>query len=227
MPEVSPLLSAAAGLAVGALVVWFWSRRRLSESLRRHERQLEHALTEARTDPLTGLWNRRAFDEQLALQAAVARRYDSGCAVVLIDIDELKAINDCFGHAFGDAALCRLAALLQSGSREADFAARFGGDEFAVLLPQTEARGALCVAFRFLTSLGEAETDGATKGAHGAAAVSSVLRASFGVAAILPDESATELLRRADHALYRAKQAGGNRIWWHNGREAEACAGER
>jgi diguanylate cyclase (GGDEF)-like protein len=226
MPDALPLVTAIAGLAVGALAAWLGSRRARRALCRRHEHELQQALTAARTDPLTGLWNRRAFDEQLARETAVARRYDSGCAVVLIDIDELKAINDRHGHAFGDAALCRLADRLQSGSREADLAARFGGDEFALLLPQTDVHGAVCVALRFLKSLSEAEPAAATPGAAKARDVASGLRASLGVAAFLPDESAAELLRRADQALYGAKQAGGRQVWWHNGREAEQCPGD-
>jgi diguanylate cyclase (GGDEF)-like protein len=243
MPDVLPLLTAIAGVALGALAAWLWSRRALRALSLHHEQQLQQALTAARTDPLTGLWNRRAFDEQLARETAIARRYDSGCAVLLIDIDELKSINDGFGHAVGDAALRRLADGLQSGSREADFAARFGGDEFALLLPQTDVAGALCVAFRFLKSLNDAQAAAAIPGAGKAGtgkagtgkagtgkagtgksgAAASVPRASLGVAALLPDESAAELLRRADLALYGAKQAGGGQVWWHNGREAGKC----
>jgi diguanylate cyclase (GGDEF)-like protein len=209
------------------LAAWLWSRRTLAAQRQRHEHALDFARTEARTDALTGLWNRRAFDEQLALQAAIARRYDSACAVVLIDIDELKSLNDRFGHSSGDAALRRLAAVLESALREADFAARFGGDEFAVLLPQTDVPGAVCVALRLLASLNESESNPSAADEDDSAANVPILRASLGIAAILPDESATDLLRRADKALYSAKQAGGHRVWWHDGRVAVECRSDR
>ncbi len=101
------------------------------------------ALAEQATrDYLTGLYNRRFFDETLADHVAAANRYDRELALVLFDLDDFKSINDKAGHAAGDEALRQLASLLETTARKADIICRYGGDEFAVLLPETGKREA-------------------------------------------------------------------------------------
>ena len=160
--------------------------------------RLEH---QAFHDPLTGLANRALFADRL--EHALQRRdgHSQAVAVIFLDLDDFKIVNDTLGHSAGDELLCAVARRLQSALRPADTAARFGGDEFAVLLEETgEQHTVLSVAQRVLGvlsptfALGEREV---------------TLRASLGVAiASSSDESASELLRRADVAMYRAKRRG-------------------
>src|SRR4029077_8876854 len=122
------ILAGLTGLALGIFLGWKLSHRLLSLRLSEQQRALERAQSEARTDPLTGLWNRKAFDEHLATLTAVSRRYGTPLSIVLFDVDDLKQINDQHGHAAGDAALVHFANVLCDSSRAADFLARVGGD---------------------------------------------------------------------------------------------------
>jgi diguanylate cyclase (GGDEF)-like protein len=215
MPDLLLLLSTAGGLVIGAIAGWLWAQKRNQREQARSKLALQQALGEARTDPLTKLWNRRAFDEQLAIQTAVAQRYDTPCALILIDIDDLKAVNDRAGHSAGDAALQQLADLLRDSSRSADLAMRLGGDEFALILPQTDLAGALIVATRIVERVAVTRRETTTGGA-----APLELRVSLGVAAHLRDEATADLVTRADQALYNAKHAGGHRIYMHDGEVA-------
>lgn len=212
MPDLLLLASTAGALMVGALAGWIFAQRRIADERNRWQQTLQLSLDEARTDHLTQLWNRRAFDEQLAIQTAVAERYGTPCAVILIDIDDLKSINDLAGHHAGDAVLKQLAELLRDGSRAADLAMRLGGDEFALLLPQTDLPGALVVAARILERVSDAQ-----RGTTPSGALLPELRTSLGVAAHHREESAADLVKRADRALYHAKQTGGHRVCAHDG----------
>ena len=199
-------------MALGAGLGWWWARRRFDVVFRCQQQALETALAEARIDPLTAIGNRKAFEESLSIQVAISRRYQTPCALVLIDVDDLKAINDRGGHAAGDEALRRMAGLLRSTLRESDLLMRLGGDEFALILPHTELVGAQAAASRLVSQLsgpGERSLDGGGG--------SRVLKASLGVAELRPDESADDLVSRADQAQYAAKRAGGNRICVHDG----------
>jgi diguanylate cyclase (GGDEF)-like protein len=144
----------------------------------------------ASTDPLTLLPNRRSWDEQLAREIARARRSGAPLSVALIDLDALKAVNDEFGHLAGDALLQDSARAWQAQTRTEDFLARYGGDEFAVLLPGCPLPEAVVVIDRI-----RAATPGTT--------------CSAGVAEWVPGEPELELLHRADQRLYAAKRAGG------------------
>jgi diguanylate cyclase (GGDEF)-like protein/PAS domain S-box-containing protein len=175
-------------------------RKALEEEL---ERLSQH-------DALTGLFNRRRFEEELRRQLAYTNRYGSGGALLLIDVDRFKQINDSLGHAAGDRALCQIAALLQDNLRASDVVARdadpvvarLGGDEFVVLLPEADEAGARAVADRLTTLMRESTLtiDGREVS----------LGISVGVAPFdeygRPGE--IELLAAADRAMYEAKAAG-------------------
>lgn len=158
--------------------------------------ELEQAERLALTDVLTGIGNRRAFAEQLRRELARARRTHAPLAVVLIDLDDFKAINDRYSHAAGDHALRLAARAVRQVTRQEDFVARTGGDEFAVLLPGTHVELARTIGERIRTRFAELGGNGPQ------------LRLSFGVA-VLGDESSSAhaLLASADRELYRDKAA--------------------
>ncbi len=171
-------------------------------------RQLEEQLRElARTDALTGLFNRRAFEERLEEEWRRALRTGSAFGLLTLDVDFFKQFNDHFGHGAGDACLREVAELLRQDRRATDFAARTGGEEFALLLPETELAGALVVAEGIRARL-EAAGIVHPNSPHG------VVTASIGVAAFRPQvtESVADLLGASDQAMYEAKRAGRNRV---------------
>jgi diguanylate cyclase (GGDEF)-like protein len=170
-------------------------------------KRLEQRLRQLAThDPLTGLLNRGAFDAELARSIAFARRYDSAAALVLLDIDHFKYINDTYGHAVGDATLRRVADILQRRLRQTDVLGRLGGDEFGLILTGTPAVTALGVADACLEVI-RADTS-LYPGGH-------VIRltASIGLTAIHPAGDATpeDIPKRADIAMYEAKETGRDR----------------
>ncbi|HYS79203.1 MAG TPA: diguanylate cyclase [Anaeromyxobacteraceae bacterium] len=184
-------------------------KARIERTLRltRRETQLQ-AL--ARTDPLTGLANIRAFRARLAEEVKRARRYHTSLTCVMVDLDNLKPLNDQLGHVAGDAAIEAVAEVIRRELRETDFAARYGGDEFVILLPHTSAGEARVLAERVQVRLRDAgpEVEGRPV----------PLTASFGIAALdeTPDDDpAGTLVRRADAALYAAKRAGRARVVSH------------
>jgi diguanylate cyclase (GGDEF)-like protein len=150
---------------------------------------------EARTDSLTGLLNRRAFRERLEAELVRSRRTGEPVALVVVDADHFKTVNDHRGHAAGDAVLARLGDVLREAARGTDAVARIGGEEFAIVLAGTDAAGADALAARV----------------HAALAATGELTVSAGVAETAPGGDADILLRRADDALYAAKRAGRNR----------------
>ena len=160
----------------------------------------------ARTDPLTKLSNRRGFRELLDLELERARRGDAPMTLLVGDIDHFKEVNDRSGHHVGDAALQRVARLLERGKRQIDGAARVGGEEFALILPDTDDQGAFVIAERLRCDLRE-EFSGDTV----------AITISFGVASYPQQgETAASLLRAADEALYAAKESGRNRTMLHS-----------
>jgi len=181
---------------------------RLQEQLAAEVERLQAAKAElqrlANTDPLTALCNRRAWFDRGAAELDRARRYQRPLSVLMADLDRFKALNDTFGHAAGDEVLQRFASLLKSQCRNSDVVGRVGGEEFAVLLPETDAESALMLAERIVSTCRDARVDAA--GQH--------LRVtcSIGVAtAEHADESIDDTLQRADAALYQAKRAGRDR----------------
>lgn len=188
------------------------ARKKAEERIIDQARQLREANTKlsalATTDPLTGLHNRRSFEARLTHELRRSQRNGSPVSLVLLDVDHFKTYNDTFGHPAGDRVLKGLAALLIEQSRETDLVCRFGGEEFAILLPDTPAEGAMTLAERYRQSV---EKEGF---AHRDITV------SLGVATHVTrrrqrgaiDERCAELIAEADRALYEAKSKGRNRV---------------
>ena len=216
-----PLLTS---LAIYMVVLWLFGRqlhtqardavigdlrnRHLAAALEDSNAQLQVALDQAMAlatkDPLTQALNRRAFLERAHLEAAAMQRDGSTASLLLLDLDHFKAVNDRHGHATGDVVLQQACASVKACLREVDVLARWGGEEFLLLLPRTELAGALQVAERIRSSLERAQ--------HPQWPPGLALTASIGIApwpAALPVEQAISL---ADKALYRAKGMGRNRI---------------
>lgn len=166
--------------------------------LRIANNQLEKMAT---TDPLTGAWNRRHFLNVASHTKAQSDRYGKSMSIILIDIDHFKSINDTYGHQAGDSALITLTSLIQGVLREADFFARWGGEEFVVLTPNCRAEQAVQLAEK-LRQLVESHTFGDIGN----------LTISLGVAELKSNESIDGLFKRVDLALYEAKTKGRNRV---------------
>jgi len=191
----------AAFLAVVALegVLVF---RPLFRSLVRHREEL-YSL--ARTDPLTGCFNRRALMEAAENEFARARRYRSPLTVAIFDIDHFKHVNDRYGHAAGDEVIKSIVAVAGRSVRNVDIFGRTGGEEFAIVLPDTDTGGAEIVAEKLRTAVEETITAYQGQGI--------MVTISVGIGAVLiDDDSAAQALSRADQALYRAKNTGRNRV---------------
>lgn len=171
------------------------------------ENARQHAIAkqEAMTDPLTGLANRRRFLDQLAAEAKRRSRSGRPVSLVTADLDDFKLVNDQHGHESGDEVLRAFAGVLRQTLREIDVPARLGGEEFAVLLPETDAGGAAVVATRLRERVAALEID-APDGARLS------VTASFGVASCPPVERVEDLPAAADEALYAAKSEGKNRV---------------
>jgi diguanylate cyclase (GGDEF)-like protein len=159
------------------------------------------------TDALTGCLNRRALEARLKSDWRLAKRRNTHVALAAIDVDHFKQINDTRGHPVGDLVLQQLAGIMKSTARETDAVARFGGDEFVVLLPDTGWQGALTFAERL-----RLRVDDFTFGAPGAPMTITI---SVGVALAKGTDplSPEELLKEADRSLYKAKQQGRNRVF--------------
>lgn len=179
--------------------------RNLAETARKTQ-ELRHELAEARrlasTDPLTGLANRRQFDEALREQLAARRP----AALLMVDLDHFKAVNDTHGHPVGDQVLCQLAGIMTEAAPEGALAARFGGEEFSLLLPSGVLREAMGVAERIRAKLAQS----AVQLPQGGPRVT--VTASLGLAVAGAGESPEQLIARADAALYEAKRGGRNRV---------------
>ena len=163
-------------------------------------RRFAEARQLAELDSLTGLYNRRAFHDALQREVARARRYDRRLALLVLDLDDFKHVNDSRGHLAGDAVLTEVGRRILSLVRATDIACRFGGDEFAVILPESARADAELLAQRIVNAI-------ASKPVENVGPVG----ASAGVAELTADDSGSEFFDRADVALYRAKDAGKRR----------------
>ena len=152
-------------------------------------------------DPLTELFNRRAFDTMLEREIAEWSRYQRPLSLVMLDLDHFKKVNDTHGHDAGDAVLKDLAALLRDSCRPSDVACRWGGEEFVWLMPETDLADAQLAAERLRAAIESHAFQGAGR-----------MTASFGVTSAIEDDTAQPLIKRADEALYAAKEGGRNRV---------------
>lgn len=178
------------------------------DELRRTNRQLVEALSKveilADTDSMTGLFNRRHFDAILEKEFDRTLRYQSPTSCVMIDVDNFKRINDEYGHSVGDICLKEIADIIKKCVRKIDTAARWGGEEFIILLPQTKKEDAVSIASRILTSVSN----------NRFSSISRHITVSVGIAGV-PDSSidtTEKLINTTDLEMYEAKARGGNRI---------------
>jgi diguanylate cyclase len=166
--------------------------------------------SEMRTDPLTGLGNRRTLDAVLNSQFALYKRYRTPFSLAVLDIDHFKELNDQNGHLHGDEMLRRLTEMLLDASRNVDIVARFGGDEFVVVMPQTDIAGASVLASRLREQV----------------EASLPFTISIGAASVDETDTPESLFHRADNALYRAKSDGRNRACCSSEEDVEDSASQ-
>jgi diguanylate cyclase (GGDEF)-like protein len=182
-----------------AFLILIWITRPLHELVRESARAIEELLNQTHSaaveDPLTAVFNRRHLDARLGEEFARARRHRHSLSLILADLDRLKVVNDQKGHAAGDEVLRQVAMLLRRNVRREDIVARIGGDEFCILMPQTELRQAAMKADQIRIKITESIL-----------VDNEPMTVSFGVAAFSPtDSDPTDVMQRADDCLYDAK----------------------
>ncbi len=169
--------------------------------------QLSARLSESQTDGLTGLANRRTFDQEFLKKCQLSQQTQSPVMLVMLDIDHFKSVNDQFGHSTGDAVLVSVARILQGCMPLEALLARYGGEEFAMILTCTSIDDAIEIVENMRQQICS------TRFCH--AGVPLAITISCGIATLATDEHNEHLLERADEAMYAAKQAGRNRTFWH------------
>jgi diguanylate cyclase (GGDEF)-like protein len=181
--------------------------RLLYEAIAEKTRELRAALTAmeamATTDELTSAYNRRKFREIADHEISRANRYRNTLSLIILDLDNFKEINDTYGHLTGDHVLQQIVQIIRPALREVDALARWGGDEFIILLPEQSLEKTVVVAERIKTIVGDHDFG-----------ISFPIRMSMGVAQYRFDEGFESWLKRADELLYQAKHAGRNRVVW-------------
>lgn len=172
-----------------------------ADEIRRRSQEIEF---EAVRDGLTGLYNRKAYNEKIEETLAHVRRYDIKASLMICDIDYFKTINDTFGHKVGDLALKKLASLLKERLRSNDFISRYGGEEFVIILPHTDIKGAL--------KAGEGIRSYIDKSIFSYKSQTIPLTISVGISSFMRDDNESTVFERADKALYTAKRSGRNSV---------------
>lgn len=209
--RVNAITATAIGLAL-SLIIWRTNIvtiiqhkliSRQKEELEKKNTQLEHMV---RTDMLTGLYNRMRFTEFVEMEVARIKRTGENSSLIFMDLDHFKNVNDNYGHPSGDTVLKWIAGVIKGQLRSTDILARFGGEEFAILLPDTSVEGTCKVAEKIRSAIESCSFPGKLENLK--------LTASFGVAPLSTDEvdSFQTAYKKGDAALYRAKHGGRNRI---------------
>jgi diguanylate cyclase (GGDEF)-like protein len=184
------------------------ARIRVGERITRSQKELKEqkVLLErlAREDKLTGLYNRRHFEERAVEECNRAQRYDRPLSLLLCDLDHFKQVNDQYGHSAGDTVLQQVGQTIQDCCRTSDLSARLGGEEFTVMLTETNLEEAQLVAERLCTAIRVLTFAHPSGQFH--------VTMSIGVAEVAPTQTLEELLKEADEALYAAKRTGRNRV---------------
>lgn len=178
--------------------------KKLENKYRENERLLkinQDLLATMHVDTLTGLQNRRKFEEFFAQEYKRAKRYNQAFSLIILDIDNFKTINDTFGHQQGDEALKVVSNIIRKKLRDSDFGARWGGEEFIIILPNTDAKSAATMVAERIRAEIEAHDFGNFK-----------ITISSGIAQFTSDMEAGALLKMADDALYKSKRSGKNKI---------------
>ena len=211
--EVTPEMREIKQAVLGHVSKLLESNQELENSLlytqyrvQEQAQEIDTARREARMDSLTGVANRKSFDEKLHVSVGGYQREQTPFVLVLIDVDHFKRINDSHGHQAGDRVLEMLGDAMREVVREGDFVARLGGDEFAVILPHTEMEIGYAVAERLHRKVSE-ETSHMS---HAGNQISVGL--SIGVASVREDDTPESIYERADEAMYRSKERGRNQI---------------
>ena len=194
LPATAPARSLPSELAV-----LLGEIERLQAALREEQAKVKELEASADTDPLTQVFNRRGFDRELKRSLAYVKRYWTRAALIYVDLDGFKPVNDQHGHAAGDAVLVAVAAMLARSVRASDTVARLGGDEFGIILWNLSEADAAAKAWALEAAIGEASVvwEGATLS----------IGASIGFAMLGPADELAEALARADHAMYARKAA--------------------
>lgn len=211
IPRVLDARAKEALMALSRQVVSLLELRRSEAQLQRYQKQLELVnellRQQATLDPLTGLSNRRAFDDVLREELVRTDRTGASLALIFIDVDDFKNFNDQFGHVAGDQALQQVASLLLAQARPYDQVARYGGEELTLILPNTQCGAGMAVAERIRLAI------------QNFAWPMTPITVSVGVAVANNAATGASLLQRADRALYQAKRAGRNCVVFWDGDE--------
>ena len=203
----SLLMIVAVAMGMGSVALWH---------IRQQSQTIAVCRTEAHTDALTGLTNRRVLETEVARRLAQRQRQGTPLSLLIIDIDKFKSFNDNFGHVLGDAIIKQVAEVLQQTAQQTDTVARLGGDEFVVLLPGCELEAASETAERFRAAI--ANRPLRSEGHEHS------LTVSIGVCEAQSDDDSTSLVKRSDSALYAAKDAGRNCCFRHASPEPTTLA---
>jgi diguanylate cyclase len=178
-----------------------------TDDLKLLQQELEKSQQEAQTDSLTSLFNKRGFEKRFEMERIRAKQNEIPFSIIMVDIDYFKRVNDTYGHLVGDSLLKSIASLLKSHLRKNDIASRYGGEEFLILLPETEIDGAMAVAQKIKDTLAKKEWKLKETGES-----MGKVTVSMGIALYKLNEPEEALIKRADDALYLAKNNGRDRI---------------
>ena len=182
------------------------------------QHDLDHVRLESQTDFLTGVANRKCFDQTLEKEVAKAKLMEKPLCLGMVDVDHFKKFNDTYGHPVGDSVLRMVATMLKNGSRDADLAARYGGEEFTFIMPDTKLDVGIKVADRIRRALSSKELVKRSSGEK-----LGFITVSIGVSSFRRDDTPESMIERADRCLYAAKNAGRNRVV----DESDACVADK